>query len=200
MSGRVLVLSPPPNANGDLHLGHVAGPFLAADVYTRYARATGRNVLFGTGVQDTSTFVLTTATKLGVPADELIARSTEDVARTLAAIGVEVDGFTGPEERFTKQVLNFMDRLHAGGRLRRKAMPFPFLPRTGEFLVDGFVRGGCPHCLAEGCAGPCEGCGHPILPGELVVPRSTQYPDDPVELRDATVYVLPVEEYRAGLL
>lgn len=197
--GRTLVLSPAPNANGDLHLGHIAGPFLAADVYTRYARATGRDVLFGTGVQDTSTFVVTTARRLGIPADELIARSTGDVARTLAALGVEVDGFTRPDERHTKLVLDFMDRLYTTGKLVRRTMPFPFLPRTGEFLVDGFVKGGCPHCLAEGCPGPCETCSHPILPGELVAPRSTQYPDDPVELRDATIYVLPVEEYRTRL-
>ena len=78
-------------------------------------------------------------------------------------------------------------------------MPFPCLPCTGEYLVDGYVRGGCPVCLADGCAGLRESCGHPIAAGDLIDPHSTMYPDEPVELRDARVLVLPVTEYQDRL-
>lgn len=199
MNERVVVISPAPTANGDMHLGHLAGPFLAADVYTRYARAVGYDVLFGTGIQDTPTYVVTTAHRVGTTPQALAARSAKDVEATLATMGIGVDGFTGADERFTKVVVDFMDRLHSAGRLRLRTMTFPYSPRTGEYLVDGYVRGGCPVCLADGCAGLCESCGHPIAAGELIDPRSTLHPDDPVEPREAQVLVLPMEEYRDGL-
>lgn len=199
MAERVVVISPAPTANGDLHLGHLAGPFLAADVYTRYARAMGREVLFGTGVQDTPSYVVTTARRLGVAPRSLVARSADDVTRSLAALGIRADGFTGTEERFTKFAMEFVSQLESAGRLLARTMTFPYSPRTGEYLVDGFVRGGCPVCLADGCAGLCESCGHPIAAGDLIDPRSTLHPGDPVELRPARVLVLPMEEYRERL-
>lgn len=199
MSERTVVISPAPTANGDLHLGHIAGPFLAADVYTRYARARGREVLFGTGTQDTSTYVVTTANRLGMTPRALVTQSAEQIETTLTAMGIEVDGFTGDDDRFVKWVLEFVDRLHTAGRLRLRKMPFPYAPARREYLVDGYVRGGCPVCLADGCAGPCESCGHPIIPGELINPRSTLYPGDPVILREADVLVLPMERYRDEL-
>lgn len=196
MSRTTLIISPAPTANGDLHLGHIAGPFLAADVYTRYLRATGRDVLLATGFQDTSTYVVTTAQRLGMTPKALVAQSGEQIETTLAAVGVDVDGFTGDEDRFVKTVLGFMEQLHSAGKFELRTMTFPYSPATGEYLVDGYARGDCPLCLADGCAGLCESCGNPIAAGDLIDPRSTMNPDDPVELREAQVLVLPMERYR----
>ncbi|EKX64364.1 methionine--tRNA ligase [Streptomyces ipomoeae] len=199
MSKRTAVISPAPTANGDLHLGHLAGPFLAADVFTRYQRAAGRETVFGTGAQDTSTFVVTTARRLGTTPQALVADSTAKVESTLAAMGIAVDGFTRDEERFTKQVLTFVSRLHDEGKLVLRPTLFPYSPSTGTYLVDGFVKGGCPNCLAEGCAGLCESCGHPLAAGDLIDPRSTENPEEALELREVPVLVLPLEEYRERL-
>ncbi|MGW4033993.1 class I tRNA ligase family protein [Streptomyces sp. NPDC004838] len=199
MSKRVAVISPAPTANGDLHLGHLAGPFLAADVFTRHQRAVGRDVVFGTGAQDTSTFVVTTARRLGVTPEALVADSTAKIESTLAAMGIAVDGFTRDEERFTKQVLHFVSLLHDAGKLVLRPTLFPYSPGTGAYLVDGFVSGGCPNCLAEGCAGLCESCGHPLAAGDLISPRSTENPDEVLELREVPILVLPLEEYREQL-
>ncbi|MFI5063125.1 MAG: class I tRNA ligase family protein [Streptosporangiales bacterium] len=199
MSERTMVISPAPTANGDLHLGHIAGPFLAADVYSRYLRATGREALLGTGFQDTSTYVVTTASRLGMTPQALVARSAQQIETTLAAVGIGIDGFTGDDDRFVKAVLDFLERLYAAGKFRLRSMPFPYSPSTGEYLVDGHVRGGCPVCLADGCAGLCESCGHPVSAGELINPRPALRPDDPVEMREVAVLVLPLEEYRDQL-
>ena len=196
MSGTTLIISPAPTANGDLHLGHVAGPFLAADVHTRYLRATGRDVLLATGFQDTSTYVVTTAKRLGMTPKALVARSAEQIESTLTAVGVEVDGYTGDEDRFVKAVLGYMEHLHAAGKFELRTVTFPYSPATGEYLVDGFAKGGCPLCLADGCAGLCESCGNPIAAGDLIDPKSTVDPEDPVELREVQVLVLPMERYR----
>ncbi len=196
---RLVVISPAPTANGDLHLGHLAGPFLAADVCTRYARATGREALYGTGMHFTQNYIVTAARRLGVDPVDLRERSSEQVQQTLAAMGVEVDGFGCIGDRFTKLVTEFYDRLHSMGRLELRTVRFPYLPSTGEYLMDAYVTGGCPFCLADGCAGICESCGLPIAPGDLIDPRSTLHPDEPLEHRDADILVFPVERYRAEL-
>jgi methionyl-tRNA synthetase len=199
MSARTVIISPAPTANGDLHLGHIAGPFLAADVHTRYARAQGREVLLGTGFQDTSTFVVTTAHRRAVTPAELVANSAAQIESTLRAVGIDIDGYTGDDDRFTKWVVDFIGRLYAAGRLELRTVTFPYSERTGQFLVDGFAFGGCPECLADGCAGLCENCGHLVAAGELIGVRSTLDPTDPVVLREADVLVFPVERYRDRL-
>jgi methionyl-tRNA synthetase len=199
MSRRTVILSPAPTANGDLHLGHIAGPFLAADVHARYARAQGREVLLGTGFQDTSTFVVTTAQRRGVEPADLVADSGARIESTLRALGIGVDGYTRDDERFTTWLVDFIGRLYAAGRLEPRTMTFPYSERTKRFLVDGFASGGCPRCLAEGCAGLCESCGALVSAGDLIDVRSTVDPSEPVTLRDATVLVLPVERYRGRL-
>lgn len=196
MAKRTVVLVPSPNANGDLHVGHLAGPFLASDTYVRFLRATGEQVLYATGLQETQTFVVSTARRLGTTTDQLCALSSTAVQRTLAAMGISIDAFAHGDDRFRRDVLDFLGRLRAAGKLRLKEMPFLYSTRTGEYLVDGYVRGACPVCLADGCGGVCESCGHPIYPGDLINPRSTADPDDVLVLRDVPVLVMPVEEYR----
>ncbi|ADG76495.1 Methionine--tRNA ligase [Cellulomonas flavigena DSM 20109] len=199
MNGTTLVISPAPTANGDLHLGHVAGPFLAADVHTRYLRATGRRALLATGTQDTSTYVVTTAHRRGLEPRELARASTAQVEAGLAALGIDVHAFTRDEDAFTKAVLQFFEGLYTSGKLELRTMAFPYNPATGAFLADGFARGGCPHCLAAGCAGLCESCGHVIAAGDLIDPVDALDPTAPVELRDVDVLVLPLERYRARI-
>lgn len=197
---RTMVISPAPTANGDLHLGHLAGPLLAADVCTRFARALNRDAMLGTGMHFTQNYVVTTANRLGVRPEDLRVRSADQVAETLRTMGIEVDAFGCLDDRFVKLVLDFYDRLHSNGKLKLKAVKFPYSTATGEFLTDSYVRGGCPFCLSEGCAGLCENCAHPVAPAELINPRSTRDPDDPVSLREADVLVFPVEDYRAELV
>ncbi|MFI8263250.1 class I tRNA ligase family protein [Streptomyces sp. NPDC085665] len=196
---RTLVIAPGPTANGDLHLGHLAGPFLAADVCARYARAAGHDVLFGTGVHFTQNYIVTTARRLGVAPEELRVRSAGQVEETLTAMGIVPDGFVRFGDRYVKTVRTFFERLHSRGKLRLRGVMFPYAPRTGEFLTDAYVRGGCPVCLADGCAGLCENCGHWIASGDLIDPRSTLHPEDPVELREQQVLVLPLEDHREAL-
>ncbi|MFJ9369699.1 class I tRNA ligase family protein [Nocardia sp. NPDC101769] len=199
MTGPVIIITPAPTANGDMHLGHIAGPFLAADVCARYVRATGRAALLGTGVQDTSTFVVTTARRLGTTPDALVRRAAKEIEATLDALAIQVDGFTGWEDRFLSFVREVVGELWEQGRIVLRPMVFPYAPRTGEFLVDGHIAGACPVCLADSCGGLCETCGHPVPANELRNPRSTRDPEEAVEFRTVEVLVLPLEQYRGRL-
>ncbi|WP_327025836.1 class I tRNA ligase family protein [Micromonospora sp. NBC_01739] len=196
---RSIVIVPAPTANGDLHVGHLCGPFLAADVYARYRRAAGVRTLFGSGVQETQTFVVSTARRLGIAPESLTERAEEQVRSSLAALGISIDGFAPGDKGFRDFLCEFLGRLHAEGVFELRRMSFPYLPRTGEYLMEAYVQGICPTCLADSCGGVCESCGHHINPGELREPRSTEHPDEELTVRSAEILVLPLERYRERL-
>ncbi len=197
--GPVLVIAGPPTANSDLHLGHVAGPYLGADVHVRYLRAAGRAVVFASCTDDYQTFVVTTAERLGMTPPELVAKSSALIPRTFEAMGIELDGFSPTDDGYRSAVYDYVGRLYASGKFRMKTVPLPYSERTGKYLVEGLVCGDCPTCLADCRGGFCEACGHPIPPGGLLDPRSISDPDDEVTFRDADILVFPLEDYRERL-
>jgi methionyl-tRNA synthetase len=195
----VLVLGPNPTPNGGMHLGHIAGPYLAGDVYARYQRARGRGVIFTTGTDDSQTFVVASARRLGVEPAELCRTSTELIREALSAIGISVDGFGPFDQTYQATVEDYFRALHAAGKFRLKTVQMPYLERTGEFLVEGLIEGECPVCLATCRGGLCETCCHPNNFDQLLNPRSTIDPQDVPTLRETTILVLPMEEYREQL-
>jgi methionyl-tRNA synthetase len=174
----VLVLGPNPTPNGGMHLGHIAGPYLAGDVYARYQRARGRQTVFSTGTDPSQTFVVATAARQGGDPQELVDKSTILIQEALAAIGISIDGFGPFDETYRETVLTYFNELHAAGKFKLKTVKLPYLERTGEFIVEGLVEGDCPVCLATCRGGLCETCCHPNNFDELINPHSTIDPTD----------------------
>jgi methionyl-tRNA synthetase len=114
-------------------------------------------------------------------------------------MGISVDGFGPFDETYRATVLDYFRELHAAGKFRLKTVRLPYLERTGEFLVEGLVEGECPVCLATCRGGLCETCCHPNNFDELINPHSTVDPQDVPTYREATILVLPMEEYREQL-
>jgi methionyl-tRNA synthetase len=195
----VVIIAPPPTPNGDLHVGHLAGPYLNGDIYARYLRACGRSVLYATGTDDSQTYVVATARKLGTTPEHLASRCWRDIKLTLEAIGIAVDGYAPFDDRYRRATLDFVAPLHAAGKFRLRRVRMPYSPRTGEYLMEGLVEGECPVCLTVSRGGLCETCGHPNVFDELVDPRSTVDRSDELTIREAKVLVLPIEEYRPQL-
>src|ERR1700722_15045184 len=195
----VTVLGPNPTPNGGMHLGHIAGPYLAGDIYARYQRARGRDVVFTTGTDDSQTFVVASARRLGTSPGELCRTSTVQIREALTAIGISFDGFGPFDETYRETVQDYFRRLHGAGKFRLRTVPLPYLERTGEFLVEGLIEGECPVCLASSRGGLCETCNHPNNFDDLIAPPSTVDPKDKVTFRDATILVFPMEEYRGQL-
>ncbi|MDL4774178.1 class I tRNA ligase family protein [Actinomadura xylanilytica] len=194
-----IVVAATPTSNGDLHVGHMAGPYLAGDVYSRYVAATGRPVIYTTVTDDSQTYVPTTAHRQGVAPERLVAESTTRVQRTLTAMGLSMEGLPPIDGRYRETVLEFFTALHAAGRLRRRTVRLPYAERSGTYLYDGLMQGSCPSCLTGSAGGVCESCGHPNNYDELVGPRATMDPDEPVSYRDVEILTLPAEEYRDRL-
>ena len=200
----VLVLGPNPTPNGGMHLGHIAGPYLAGDVYARYERARGRDVIFSTGTDDSQTFVVATAARQGVRPQDLCVTSTERIKQALVAMGISVDGFGPFDDGYRATVIDYFTRLHAAGKFRLRTVKLPYLERTGEFIVEGLVEGYCPVCLALSRGGLCETCCHPNNFDQLIEPHYTVNTGevDPVDApiaREVDILVLPMEEYREQL-
>jgi methionyl-tRNA synthetase len=196
---RAIVVAATPTPNGDLHLGHLAGPYLAGDIYARYLRACGRSVIYTTCTDDHQSYVVSTAHRLGTTPERLCADSTAAIGRSLAAMGISVTGLAPVDHRYRAAVLDFVTDLYETGRLRERTVRLPVASRSGTWLFDGLVAGTCPVCLAASNGGGCEGCGHPNNFDELLDPRSVLDPSDPVSYREQTILVLPAEAYRDRL-
>ncbi|MFD6069076.1 class I tRNA ligase family protein, partial [Amycolatopsis lurida] len=184
----------------DLHIGHIAGPYLGADVHRRYLRAAGHEAVFASCTDDSQTYLVTSAARVGLTPPELVEQSTENIQRTFKAMGVEVDGFSPTDEGYKALVYDYVKRLYDKGKLRLRKVRLPYSESTSEFLVEGFVGGGCPTCLADSRGGFCEGCGHPIDFDALIEPYSVLDPADEVTYRETEIMVFPVSEYREQLL
>jgi methionyl-tRNA synthetase len=193
------VIAATPTSNGDLHVGHIAGPYLAGDVYARYLRATGRPVIYTTCTDDNQSYVVSTARRKGVTPQELIDTSTAAIARTMNAVGLSMSGLPPIDDLYQDTVVAFVTSLYEAGRLRLRTVRFPYATRAQMYLYDGLVSGTCPVCLSGSSGGACEACGHPNNFDELLDARSTMDPTDPVESREATILVLPLEHYRDRL-
>ncbi|MFE9421335.1 class I tRNA ligase family protein [Kitasatospora sp. NPDC006697] len=200
---RILVAATP-TPNGDLHLGHLAGPYLAADVYARQLRAEGVPVTWTTTTDDSQTYVIASAARLGTTPERLAADSAAAIEHSLRTMAIDLTSATDRslppvDGRTRAAVTEFVTALHATGRLRGRTVRLPYGERTGRHLYDGLLAGGCPACGAGSNGGVCEDCGAPNNFDELAGPRSTVDPQEPVGHREVRILVLPLEDFRAEL-
>src|SRR2546429_6244865 len=195
MSGKSIVVAATPTSNGDLHVGPMAGPYLAGDVYARYRKAAGASVIYTTCTDDSQSYVVSTAHRLGTKPEELCDSSTAKIQRSLEAMGISMAGLPPIGDEYRRAVLDFVTALHKAGKLRKRTVRLPVATGSGTYLFDGLITGTCPVCLAGSSGGACEACGHPNNFDELLDPRSTMDPVGPVSHRDTTILVLPLEEY-----
>lgn len=194
-----IIVAATPTSNGDLHLGHMAGPYLSGDVYARYLAATGRDVVYTTITDDSQTYVSTTAQRQGLSPEALRATSTDAIAASMRALGIGIDGMPPIGASYRETVLTFVERLHRNGSLRLRKVRMPVARATGQVLFDGFLGGTCPACLAGSSGGVCEGCGHPNHFDQLLDAAPALDPGAEFEYREYEVLVLPLEEYRERL-
>lgn len=199
-NGTRLIIAPPPTPNGDLHVGHMAGPYLAGDIHARFLRLKGRSVNYATGTDDSQTYVVTSALKAGLTPLELCHRSSQEIKRTLENWGIKLEGYAPFDERYKQAVLQFMKPLFENQKLRLKSVKLPWSELRSEFMVESYVTGECPVCLAQSRGGLCESCGHPNNFDQLKNPMSTMPPYENLVYKDVEIMVFPVGDYREQLL
>ncbi len=194
------IVAPPPTPNGDLHVGHLCGPYFGADVYRRYLDVRGHVCHAALSVDLNQSYVVTTAQRLGEDPTELAHKSHQDVAETLglAQIGFDVVGM--PDAAYQRSVSQWFQALFEAGVFQRKRQTYPFDVTRDRFMFESYASGHCPVCLAGTNGNICEACGHPNHARDLLGLYPTGgAPGDPVEMRPVDEYVLVLEDWRAPL-
>ncbi|MHB8606478.1 MAG: methionine--tRNA ligase, partial [Thermoplasmatota archaeon] len=173
-SPRILVAVAWPYANGPLHLGHVAGSLLPPDIFARYHRLAGHDVLMVSGSDMHGTPITVKAEKEGIAPEALARRMNEEHKRGLAALSIHFDLFTSTAtENHREVVQDVFETLRKKGDVYTATMTAPYDPKAKRFLPDRYVEGTCPHCnFADARGDQCDNCGRTLDPQELKDPRS----------------------------
>ena len=190
-----------PYANGDLHVGHLSGALLPADIFARYHRLKGNQVLMVSGSDAHGTPITVEADKRGLPPRQLFLQYHRRFLETQQALGISHDLFTHTDtENHHRLAQTFFLRLHSAGYLYRERRAQLYSERSGTFLPDRYVEGTCPHCGCRAARGDqCDQCGTPLDATELLEPRSTLDGSRPV-LRDTTHWFLDLPAFTERLL
>lgn len=197
---RALVVAPPPTPNGDLHLGHLSGPYLRADIYARALRMSGVDALYITGIDDHQSYVALKGERIGSTPGETADLFGRTIADTLAAARIEPDliGFPRASPHHVGLARTFLHRLHAEGKLVLRDAPALFCETCDEFLFEAFVSGGCPHCGTPTGGNACEVCGRPNDCADLKAPRCNRCHGTPVVRSYPRLY-FPLSRYEERL-
>ncbi|WP_305787954.1 class I tRNA ligase family protein [Symbioplanes lichenis] len=195
-SGHVLVTCAPPNPNGDLHLGHLSGPFLGADVLRRHLASRGVRTSYVSYTDDHSCYVPRRAAELRWTARETAFRFTRRIEQTLALAGMSPDYYSHPhrEPRHDATVQREFLRLRERGAVVERTMPTPYCQVCERFVYEAYLRGQCRFCDSP-CDGTyCEECGYPQDPDGVREGKCITCGTEPV-WRDSRRLVVPLNEF-----
>ena len=184
-----------PYANGPIHIGHLAGCYLPADIYVRYLRLKGEEVAFVCGSDEHGMAITMKARKEGVTPREIVDRYHEMMRDALAGFGVQFDIYSRTSSpKHAEVASNFFQTLYEKGVFEARETDQYYDPEAEQFLADRYITGTCPKCQAPGAYGDqCEKCGSTLNPTDLINPMSTLSGAAP-EMRKTTNWFLPLDK------
>ena len=197
---RTLITTALPYANGPVHIGHLAGVYVPADIYARYLRLRGEEVLMIGGSDEHGVPITIKARREGVTPQDIVDRYHKIIKDSMEELGISFDVYS----RTTSDIHNrtaseFFRRLYDEGKFECRTSLQPYDEKAGEFLADRYVTGTCPHCGSDRAYGDqCEACGTTLAATELINPRSS-LTDAPVTMRETTHWYLPLNRYEEAL-
>ena len=197
---RTLVTSALPYANGPLHIGHLAGAYIPADIYVRYLRLKKKDVLFIGGSDEHGVPITIRARKEGVTPKDIIDRYHYLMKDTFEGMGISFDVY-GRTSSPTHEKLasEFFRKLYDEGKFIQKTSEQYYDEEAKMFLADRYITGECPHCHNPKAYGDqCEKCGTALSPTELIDPVSTVSGSKPV-MKETTHWFLPLDQYQKWL-
>ena len=195
-----LVTAALPYANGGVHIGHLAGVYVPADIYVRYLRLKKRDVLFICGSDEHGVPVTIRARKEGCTPQQVVDRYNKIIKDSFKEFGISFDDFgRTTSEIHKKTASDFFRTLYDKGEFIEKESEQYYDEEAHTFLADRYITGECPHCHAEGAYGDqCEKCGTALSPTELINPKSMVSGSKPV-LRKTKHWYLPLDKHQQWL-
>ena len=197
---RYLITSALPYANGGVHIGHLAGVYIPSDIYTRYLRARGHDVVHVCGSDEHGVPITLKAKKEGITPQQVVDRYHAVIKDSFQKFGISFDIYSRTtSETHRKTASDFFRKLYDDGKFIEQTSEQYFDPTANQFLADRYITGDCPKCGAEGAYGDqCEKCGSTLSPLELKNPKSMISGATPV-LKETTHWYLPLDQYEAFL-
>lgn len=201
MSERIFIGVAWPYANGPLHLGHIAGAYLPPDIFARYHRTKGNEVLMVSGSDEHGTPITIKAEQEGKKPSEIATQYHQQFLDSWQKLGISFDLFTNTNTANHAEVscdifLTLLER----GYIYKSTVSQPFCPHCQRFLSDRYIKGTCPHCNSSGARGDqCDECGKPINAAELIDPRCRQCGTTP-HFKDSEHFFLKLTAFEDRLL
>ena len=197
---RTLITSALPYANGPVHIGHLAGVYVPADIYARYLRLKGEDVFFVGGSDEHGVPITIKAKKEGVTPQDIVDRYHNIIKDSFEGLGISFDVYgRTTSETHRKTASDFFRRLYDKGEFVEKSSMQLYDEQAGQFLADRYVTGTCPHCGNEKAYGDqCEKCGTSLNATDLINPKSAITGNTPV-LKETFHWFLPLDKWEPKL-
>ncbi len=197
---RTLITSALPYANGPVHIGHLAGVYVPADIYARYLRLKGEEVFFVGGSDEHGVPITIKAKKEGVTPQDIVDRYHAIIKDSFAELGISFDVYgRTTSETHRKTASDFFRRLYEKGEFIEKTSMQLYDEKAGQFLADRYVTGTCPHCGNDRAYGDqCEKCGTSLNATDLINPKSALTGNTPV-LKETFHWFLPLDKWEPKL-
>lgn len=189
-----------PYANGPVHIGHLAGVYIPADIYARYLRNKGEEVVFIGGSDEHGVPITIKARKEGVTPQDIVDRYHEIIKRSFEEFGISFDVYSRTTSKTHYRVASdFFKKLYDKGEFIEQTSEQYYDEEAGQFLADRYITGKCPHCGNERAYGDqCESCGTSLSPTDLINPQSAISGSKPV-MRQTRHWYLPLDKHEAWL-
>ena len=197
---RTLITTALPYTNGPVHIGHLAGVYIPADIYARYLRLAGRPVTMIGGSDEHGVPITLKARKEGVTPQDIVDRYHKLIKESFEGLGISFDIYSRTTSKIHSETASeFFRRLYDKGEFIEKTTEQLYDPEARQFLADRYVTGECPHCHNQGAYGDqCEACGTTLAATELINPKSTITGATP-ELRQTKHWYLPLDKWEPKL-
>ncbi len=197
---RTLITTALPYANGPVHIGHLAGVYVPADIYARYLRLKGEEVLLIGGSDEHGVPITIKAKKEGVTPQDIVDRYHGIIKDSFEGLGISFDVYgRTTSETHRKTASDFFRRLYEKGEFIEKTSMQLYDEKAGQFLADRYVTGTCPHCGNENAYGDqCEACGTSLNATDLINPKSAITGNAPV-LKETSHWYLPLDKWQKPL-
>ncbi len=197
---RHIVTAALPYANGPVHIGHLAGCYLPADVYVRYLRLMGEDVLFICGSDEHGVPITIKAKALGISPQEVVDKYNAIMKGSFEQFGISFDHYSRTSSKIHHETASaFFTTLYKKGKFTEQVTKQYFDEEQNQFLADRYIEGTCPNCGNEHAYGDqCERCGTSLSPMDLINPKSKLSGNKPV-LKETKHWFLPLNEYAPEL-
>ena len=196
MSNRKMITAALPYANGPVHIGHLAGVYIPADVYARFQRRLGKDVAFICGSDEHGSPITIRAKKESVTPQDIVDKYHGIIKQSFEDLGISFDEYSRTTSKRHHDVSqDFFKTLYNKGKFIEEVSEQYFDEQANEFLADRYIVGTCPNCSNENAYGDqCEKCGSTLSPSELINPKSMLSGNVPV-LKETKNWYLPLNEY-----